>query len=150
MQCAKAKEARVQQESLLSLRRRPEDATPSAGVIVRDRSTTVNMKYIEFEKALKAFRPYHPLSTTFFEPTNSSERFVWHRDLVLSFPIAIVRFPVGGSLGVLVWVMKRDEDEIALGDHEEIQSAMELVRPAIPNVSHTSLLQPNAHACTCP
>lgn len=98
----------------------------------RDATIAVHRRYTELDRALQAYSSYHPLSLTRFEPANSTERFYWLQQLQLSYPIALFKVPVGGALGVLVWVLKRDADSIRDGDSEELQAARELVQPLIP------------------
>lgn len=105
-----------------------------SGFEFREACRSVHMKYIGVEKALKGCQPYHPLSLSYFEPTNYSERYWWLKNISLSFPVALLKFAVGGTLGVLVWVLKRDEAVMELGDHQEIEDAQNLVRPIVPRV----------------
>lgn len=105
-----------------------------SGIDFREAVTAPPLKYMEIEKALKSLQPYHPLSLTYFEPTDRAERYRWLCGLQLSFPIALLKVAVGSTFGVLVWAMKRDEDLIAVGDQEEISVAQSLVQPLVPKV----------------
>lgn len=110
------------------------DAILVSGIEFREASGAVQINYINVEKALKGCQPYHPLSLSYFEPTNYSERYWWLKNISLSFPVALLKFAVGGTLGVLVWVLKRDAAVMELGDHAEIEDAQNLVRPIVPRV----------------
>lgn len=67
---------------------------------VRGATNAVPLKFVEVDQALKAYAPYHPLSLTYFEPSNASERFFWLQQLRLSFPIALIKVPIDrGMLG---------------------------------------------------
>lgn len=100
----------------------------------RDPVAAVQTRYTDLEKALQAYMPYHPLSLGVFEPANVSERFYWLQHLQLSCPIALLKAVVGGSLGILTWVVKRDADMVGIGDLEEIEAARTLIEPLIPQV----------------
>lgn len=104
----------------------------------REATTAVALKYVELDLAMRAYAPYSPLALTFFEPANSSERYHWLLNLRLSYPIAIIKVVVGGSLGVLAWVLKRDEDMIEICDCEELEEARRLIEPIVPNVCRTA------------
>lgn len=129
------KQARLQKQTAGGLMFRTiDELCLSKGVELREATKAMKIKYIEVDKALKGLLAYHPLSLTFFEPTGHSERYRWLRDLQVSFPVALLKMTVGGVFGVLVWIMKRDEDLIELGDEDEIKDAEALIRPAVPRV----------------
>lgn len=123
-----------QAASIHSLFHRSMEQMLPAGIEFRDANQAMHNKYIEIDKAMKCLQPYHPLSLTFFEPTNHSERYRWLRDLALSFPVVLLKFTVGGAFGVLVWAMQRDADLVEIGDAEEIEAARALIQPVIPRV----------------
>lgn len=100
----------------------------------REPTVAVQLKYLDLDLAMKAYAPYSPLALTFYEPPNASERYFWLQSLRLSFPIAIIKVVVGGSLGVLAWVLKRDPDMIDIGDGEELEEARRLIEPVVPQV----------------
>lgn len=105
----------------------------SSGIELRDASTSVHMKYVELDRALRAMQPYHPLSLSFYEPINGGDRYAWLKGLSLSFPMALLKVHVGGNFGVLVWALKRDSEYMET-DCEDIQDAMKLVLPVVPQV----------------
>lgn len=117
-----------------------------AGIEYRAASTAMHVKYCEVDKAMRGLQPYHPLSLTFYEPTNHCERYRFLRDLMVSVPIALLKITVGGAFGVMVWAMKRDQDMIAIGDIEEIEAARALVMPVVPRVQYTPHEVPHTSA----
>lgn len=100
----------------------------------REPTNAVEFKYWELDQAMRAYAPYSPLCLTFYEPQNASERYYWLQHLRLSFPIAIIKVVVGGSLGILAWVLKRDQDMVDIGDSEELEEARRLIEPIVPQV----------------
>lgn len=92
--------ARVQEHSRKqvqgSLTRATLDVT-SSGIDFHDATLSVHRRYTELEKVLRTYAEYSPLSLTFFEPANVSERFYWLQNLRLSFPVALVKVAIGGS-----------------------------------------------------
>lgn len=126
---AKAKQGPNCKQSALSFVQRTR-----TGIELRAATTRVQHKYVELEKALGAYQPYYPLSLTFFEPTNGSDRYIWLQSLQLSFPIGLLKIPVGGTLGVLVWVMRRDDGSAADDEAQLLEDARSLIQPLIPEV----------------
>lgn len=131
---AESKATRMRASVQDTLRLCPQSTLIKA-VDLRDGTKAVSTKYIELDQALNAYQPYHPVSLTYFEPTSLTERFNWLQKLQLSHPTALLKVPVGGNLGTLAWVVKRDptlmEHE---GDELELGEARDLLRPMIPQV----------------
>lgn len=141
-QSASAK-AKAAQTKILpsSFFHKPMDHLLPAGIEFKEASHAMHGKYCAIDKALKGLQPYHPLSLTFFEPANHSERYRWLRDIALSVPIVLLKVSVGGSFGVLCWAMKRDPDTLEIGDTAEIEAARLLIQPVIPRVNIHLLLK---------
>lgn len=126
----------LQQSSLFGIGR-PTALThqlTAKGIETRSATWGVSLKYTEVERTLLSFQPYHPISLTFFEPVNSAERYHWLAGLQLSVPIAMIKAQVGGSLGTLVWILRRDQDEMENGDESALHEAQSLIQPLIPQV----------------
>lgn len=112
---------------------------PSNSVDARPATNAIHFKYVELDRSLNAYPSYKPLSLTFYEPANSADRYRWLHDMKLSFPIALLKVAIGGPIGTLIWIVKRDVDMMEIGDEEEIQDALSAIQPLIPQAMSSLL-----------
>lgn len=150
---ASSKAARMATAIQLSVLARTTDVRRATDF--RNATAVVKLKYSDLDKVVSGYQPYHPVSLSFFEPVNLSERYHWLMGLELSFPIALLKVAVGGSLGTLVWVVKRDESIFGIedgNDEDDLEDARRLLQPLVPKVSkgesvrHAARCQGDAHA----
>lgn len=104
----------------------------SMAPIYRSKTAAVKEKYTSLNSAMGMVQTYKPISLANYEPLVRSERFEYVRQLELDVPIAILKVDVGGSIGTLYWVLRRESD--TADDGGEVQAARELIKPLIPNV----------------
>jgi hypothetical protein len=107
---------------------------------LRPRVADCPMKYLEFNQALRALPLYCPLSTTTFEPATSAERYYWLSKIQLDVDFVIIRASVGGSIGTLVWVARRNEGMSEDDDRADILDAQNLTKALIPHF-HSRTMQ---------
>lgn len=125
----------AQQRTVHGFMRNSEQST--SAIDYRNATTAVQRKYTETEKALLTYQPYHPMSLTYFEPVNSSERYHWLRGLELSVPTALLKEHIGGSIGILAWLVRRDPEKMnTVGDEQELEEARAMIKPVLPQVRY--------------
>ena len=101
----------------------------------------MELKYTDLAAQLQTLRPYHPLSLTGLEPTDRQERYRYIEDLQkggLRFPAVLLKVDVGGSIGTLHWVLKR-EDGGRAAESVDIEDARSLIKPLIPQIHNRAL-----------
>ena len=110
----------------------------SGAPVFCEATSSVNMKYNELDMAVGSLQPYHPLSLTGFEPTSKNERYDFLMGLALSMPCAILKVDVGGAIGTLNWVLKRDVSLLD-ADSGQLEDARTLLQPVIPQIHSRAL-----------
>ena len=81
--------------------------------------------------------PYYPMSLTGYEPAVRTERFEYIRTLQLSFPCVLLKVDVGGTIGTLHWILRRDGPDT--DDAGQIEEARLMIKPIIPQVHNRHL-----------
>jgi len=100
----------------------------------------VRLTYVELYNEMELTSPYVPVSTTFFEPTCPASRCAWLRNIELAASCVVVKVDVGGSIGSLAWVLKRNEGVSEDEDRTDVSDGRSLLEALVPKF-HSRAMQ---------